>query len=87
MPNYISTQSKIIGMVRYFAKFNGNIGFFDTLGGGFIPLDLNKQDKDLWVSISNYFSGTCWGDYFIVSEEYKKKITHTAYRFKDEKKL
>ena len=72
-------------MVRYFAKFNGNIGFFDTLGGGFIPLDLNKQDKDLWVLISNYFSGTCWGDYFIVSEEYKKKITHTAYRFHDEK--
>lgn len=31
MANYISTQSKIMGMVRYFAKFNRNIGLFDTI--------------------------------------------------------
>ena len=69
MSNYISTQSKIMGMVRYFAKFNRNIGLFDTMGGGFKPLDLNKQDKELWVLISNHFSEGCWGDYYIVSEK------------------
>ena len=84
MANYISTQSKIMGMVRYFAKFNGNIGLFDSMGGGFKPLDLNKQDKELWVLISNHFSGNTWGDYYIVSEEYPKKVIHTAYRYQDE---
>ena len=84
MSNYISTQSKIMGMVRYFAKFNRNIGLFDTMGGGFKPLDLNKQDKELWVLISNHFSENHWGDYYIVSEEYSNKVTHTAYRFQDE---
>lgn len=84
MANYISTQSKIMGMVRYFAKFNRNIGLFDTMGGGFKPLDLNKQDKELWVLISNHFGGNQWGDYFIVSEEYANKITHNAFKFQDE---
>ncbi|MBO7527546.1 MAG: hypothetical protein J6T74_06620 [Clostridia bacterium] len=85
MSNYISTQSKIMGMVRYFAKFNRNIGLFDTMGGGFKPLDLNKQDKELWVLVSNHFSGNHWGDYFIVSEEYANKITHNAFQFQDKK--
>jgi len=85
MSNYISTQSKIMGMVRYFAKFNRNIGLFDTMGGGFKPLDLNKQDKELWVLISNHFSEGSWGDYYIVGEEYANNVTHTAYRFQDEK--
>ena len=84
MANYISTQSKIMGMIRYFAKFNKNIGLFDTMGGGFKPLDLNKQDKELWVLVSNHFSGNHWGDYFIVSEEYANKITHNAFKFQDE---
>lgn len=84
MSNYISTQSKIMGMIRYFAKFNENIGLFDTMGNSFKPLDLNKQDKKLWVLVSNHFSENHWGDYFIVSEEYANKITHTAYRFQDE---
>ena len=84
MSNYISTQSKIMGMVRYFAKFNRNIGLFDTMGGGFKPLDLNKKDNELWVLISNHFSEECWDDYYIVSEEYSKKVTHTAYSFQDE---
>lgn len=87
MTKYISTQSKIMGMVRYFAKFNKNIGLFDTMGGGFKPLDLNKQDKELWVLISNHFSGNCMGDYFIVSEEYANKITHNAFKFQDEKNI
>ena len=87
MANYISTQSKIMGMVRYFAKFNRNIGLFDTMGGGFKPLDLNKQDKELWVLISNHFSENCWGDYFIVSEEYANKITHNAFKFQDENNI
>ena len=78
-------QSKIMGMVRYFAKFNKNIGLFDTMGGGFKPLDLNKQDKELWVLISNHFSEGCWGDYYIVGEEYANKIINTPYRFQDEK--
>ena len=85
MSNYISTQSKIMGMVRYFAKFNRNIGLFDAMCGGFKPLDLNKQDKELWVLISNHFSENMWGDYYIVGEEYANKVTHTAYRFQDEK--
>ena len=55
MSNYISTQSKIMGMIRYFAKFNRNIGLFDSFDGKFRPLDLNKPDKELWVLISNYF--------------------------------
>ena len=80
MSNYISTQSKIMGMVRYFAKFNRNIGLFDTMGGGFKPLDLNKQDKELWVLISNHFSESSWGDYYIVSKEYAN-VNH----FQDEK--
>ena len=71
-------------MIRYFAKFNKNIGLFDTMGGGFKPLDLNKQDKELWVLVSNHFSGNHWGDYFIVSEEYANKITHNAFKFQDE---
>lgn len=87
MSNYISTQSKIMGMIRYFAKFNKNIGLFDTMGGGFKPLDLNKQDKELWVIISNHFSGNCMGDYFIVSEEYANKITHNAFKFQDENNI
>ena len=78
MSNYISTQSKIMGMVRYFAKFNRNIGLFDTIGGVFKPLDLNKQDKELWVLISNCFNS--FGNYVIVSEEY----ANTAYSFQDE---
>lgn len=82
MANYISTQSKIMGMVRYFAKFNGNIGLFDSFDGRFKPLDLNKQDKELWVLISNHFNGF-GGDCFIVGEEYMK-IIDTAYRFQDE---
>jgi hypothetical protein len=69
-----------MGMVRYFAKFNSNIGLFDTMGGGFKPLDLNKQDKELWVLISNHFSEDCWGDYYIVSKEYAN-VNH----FQDEK--
>ena len=85
MSNYISTQSKIMGMVRYFAKFNRNIGLYDTMCGGFKPLDLNKQDKELWVLISNHFSENMWGDYYIVGEEYANKVTHTAYRLQDEK--
>ena len=78
MSNYISTQSMIMGMVRYFAKFNRNIGLFDTMGGGFKPLDLNKQDKELWVLISNHFSGNCMGDYFIDGEEYAKLYLDAA---------
>ena len=42
MSNYISTQSKIMGMVRYFAKFNRNIGLFDSMYNKFNSLDLNK---------------------------------------------
>ena len=80
MANYISTQSKIMGMVRYFAKFNKNIGLFDIYNG-FKPLDLNKQDKELWVLISNHFNDNCS---FIVGEEYAKKIKHVAYSFQDE---
>ena len=87
MANYISTQSKIMGMVRYFAKFNKNIGLFDTMGGGFKPLDLNKQDKELWVLVSNHFGENHWGDYFIVSEEYANKITHNAFKFQDENNI
>lgn len=82
MSNYISTQSKIMGMIRYFAKFNRNIGLFDSFDGKFRPLDLNKPDKELWVLISNYFNGFR-GDCFIVSEEYTK-IIDNAYRFQDE---
>ena len=70
-------------MILWF--FNENIGLFDTMGGGFKPLDLNKQDKELWVLISNHFSEECLDDYCIVSEEYSKKVTHTAYSFQDEK--
>ena len=84
MSNYISTQSKIMGMVRYFAKFNRNIGLFDTMGGGFKPLDLNKQDKELWVLVSNHFSNKR-GDYYIVSDEYANNVTHTSFKFQDEK--
>lgn len=85
MSNYISTQSKIMGMVRYFAKFNRNIGLFDTIGGVFKPLDLNKQDKELWVLISNHFTENKWDDYhYIVGEEYANKIAQTAYSFQDE---
>lgn len=85
MANYISTQSKIMGMVRYFAKFNENIGLLDSFNYRFIPLDLNKPDKELWVLISNHFNGFS-GDCFIVSEEYTKKIINSAYpyRFQDE---
>ena len=82
MGNYISTQSKIMGLVRYFAKFNENIELFD-INGGFKPLDLNKQDKELWVLISNHFSKGCLGNY-IVGEEYAKKTKHVAYSFQDE---
>lgn len=82
MSNYISTQSKIMGMIRYFAKFNGNIGLVDSFDGRFRPLDLNKPDKELWVLISNYFSEFS-GDCFIVSEEYTK-IFDNAYRLQDE---
>lgn len=71
-------------MVRYFAKLNGNIWLYDTMSGRGLKLDLNKQDKELWVLISNHFSGNYCANYFIVSEEYGKKITHTAYRFRDE---
>lgn len=84
MTKYISTQSKIMGMIRYFAKFNKNIGLFDTMGGGFKPLDLNKPDKELWILVSNHFSCNHWGDYFIVSEEYVNKVTHNAFKFQDE---
>lgn len=87
MANYISTLSKIMGMIRYFAKFNKNIGIFDAMGGGFKPLDLNKPDKELWVLVSNHFSENRWGDYFIVSEEYANKITHNAFNFKDENNI
>ena len=78
MSNYISTQSKIMGMVRYFAKFNRNIGLFDSMYNKFNSLDLNKQDKELWVLISNCFNS--FGNYVIVSEEY----ANTAYSFQDE---
>ena len=81
MTNYISTQSKIMGMIRYFAKFNEKIGLIDYMYNKFNPLDLNKQDKELWVLISNYFNGFV-GD--IVSEEYAKKIIDTAYSFQGE---
>lgn len=85
MSNYISTQSKIMGMVRYFAKFNRNIGLFDTIGGVFKPLDLNKQDKELCVLIFNHFSEDKWDAYhYIVGEEYANKIAQTAYSFQDE---
>lgn len=85
MSNYISTQSKIMGMVRYFAKkSNGNIGILDTMDGTLRLLDLKKQDDELWDIISDYFSQNHWGCSYIVSEEYSNKITYTAYRFQDE---
>ena len=68
-------------MIRYFAKFNEKIGLIDYMYNKFNPLDLNKQDKELWVLISNYFNGFV-GD--IVSEEYAKKIIDTAYSFQGE---
>lgn len=83
MGNYISTQSKIMGMVRYFAKFNENIGLFDISDDGFKPLDLNKQDNELWALIFNHFSKGCLGNY-IVGEEYAKKTKHVAYSFQNE---
>jgi len=82
MSNYISTLSKIMGMVRYFAKFNRNIGLFDSMYNEFNSLDLNKSDKELWELISNRFSS--FGNYVIVSDEYAKKIIDTAYHFQDE---
>lgn len=86
MSNYISTQSKIMGMVRYFAKLNRNIGLFDTIGSVFKPLDLNKQDKELWVLISNHSIENKWDAFhYIVGEEYANKIAQTAYSFQDEK--